>query len=188
MSNDKPLVSFDYAIKYLLKDKGDYDIIKKDFENNLFDFAVIAVSTSISFRKKIFTDLTNIGIPFGNLIHPTAYIGFDCIIGTGNIILPFVSVGPCTEIGNNNFISAHSNIEHHNCLGSHCTFGPGVMMSGTVTIEDQVKFGTGVFVEPRLSIGHNSIISSCSIITKTVPSNTIVFSKQNELSFKTLNK
>jgi predicted transposase/invertase (TIGR01784 family) len=28
MSNDKPLISFDYAIKYLLKDKGDYAIVE----------------------------------------------------------------------------------------------------------------------------------------------------------------
>ena len=28
MSNEKPLVSFDYAIKYLLKDKGDYGIVE----------------------------------------------------------------------------------------------------------------------------------------------------------------
>jgi predicted transposase/invertase (TIGR01784 family) len=28
MSNDRPLVSFDYAIKYLLKDKGDYGIVE----------------------------------------------------------------------------------------------------------------------------------------------------------------
>ena len=28
MNNDKPLVSFDYAIKYLLKDKGDYAIVE----------------------------------------------------------------------------------------------------------------------------------------------------------------
>jgi predicted transposase/invertase (TIGR01784 family) len=28
MTNDKPLVSFDYAIKYLLKDKGDYGIVE----------------------------------------------------------------------------------------------------------------------------------------------------------------
>ena len=28
MSNDKPLVSFDYGIKYLLRDKGDYSIVE----------------------------------------------------------------------------------------------------------------------------------------------------------------
>ena len=28
MNNDKSLVSFDYAIKYLLKDKGDYSIVE----------------------------------------------------------------------------------------------------------------------------------------------------------------
>ena len=25
---DKPLISFDYAIKYLLKDKGDYEVVE----------------------------------------------------------------------------------------------------------------------------------------------------------------
>ena len=28
MSNDKPLVSFDYGIKYLLRDKGDYGVVE----------------------------------------------------------------------------------------------------------------------------------------------------------------
>ena len=28
MSNDKPLVSFDYGIKYLLRDKGDYAVVE----------------------------------------------------------------------------------------------------------------------------------------------------------------
>ena len=28
MLNDKGLVSFDYAIKYLLRDKGDYSIVE----------------------------------------------------------------------------------------------------------------------------------------------------------------
>ena len=28
MTNPKPLISFDYAIKYLLKDKGDYSIVE----------------------------------------------------------------------------------------------------------------------------------------------------------------
>lgn len=28
---EKPLISFDYAIKYLLRNKGDYDIIEPTF-------------------------------------------------------------------------------------------------------------------------------------------------------------
>ncbi|MGZ8550772.1 MAG: hypothetical protein ACXWV2_08930, partial [Chitinophagaceae bacterium] len=131
--------------------------------------------------------LQDAGVPFTNLVHPTAYIGFNNLMGTGNIILTHVSFGPCTQIGNNNFISARCNIEHHNTMGNHCTFGPGVMTSGNVSIGDEVKFGTGVFIEPRLSIKNKSIIASGCIINRDIPENVVAYNHGVKLSFKTLN-
>jgi acetyltransferase-like isoleucine patch superfamily enzyme len=85
------------------------------------------------------------------------------------------SVGACSVIGNNNFVSAHCNIEHHNTLGNNCTFGPGVMTSGNVHIKNNIKFGTGVFVEPKITIESCSIISSGSIITRNISENSVVY-------------
>ncbi|MCX6210265.1 MAG: hypothetical protein NTZ59_12405 [Bacteroidetes bacterium] len=101
-----------------VKNKIDFTIIKKDYEGNLFDFVIISVGAPISFRKRVYDSLTQLNIPFTNLIHPKAQIGFNCKIGTGNIILPFVHIGPCSEIGNNNLISANCNLDHHNYLGN----------------------------------------------------------------------
>jgi acetyltransferase-like isoleucine patch superfamily enzyme len=77
-------------------------------------------------------------------------------------------------VGDNNFLSAFVNVEHHNVLGSHCTFGPGVMTSSRVIIGDRCRFGTGVFIEPGVKIGPESIIASGSIITSEVPARSIV--------------
>jgi acetyltransferase-like isoleucine patch superfamily enzyme len=52
--------------------------------------------------------------------------------------------------------------------------GPNCVTSGLVVIENQVRFGTGIFVEPRLKIGAGSIISSGAILTSSVPNNHIV--------------
>jgi len=153
-----------------------FNEIKKNYQNNSFDYLINSVSTSISFRKKCFESAKKYGIPFTNLIHRSAYIGSNIEIGMGNIILPFVHIGPCTIIGNDNFISAKCSIEHHNKIGNHCTFGPGVMTSSDVEIGSEVKFGTGIFVEPFIRIGSNSIISSGSIITNHVIENKVVFS------------
>lgn len=170
-----------------VKGPVNFDAIINDFKNGEFDVIVNVVSTSISFRKKSFEILSNAGVPFANLIHPTAYIGFNNIMGSGNVILTHVSIGPCSEIGNNNFISAKCNLEHHNVLGNHCTFGPGVMTSGIVKIGDQTKFGTGIFIEPKILIGNRSIIASGCIINKDIQDDVVAYNHGLKLSTKLLN-
>jgi len=160
--------------------------IIEDHKAGVFDVIINTVSISVAFRKKIFDTLHAAGVPFGNLIHPLAYVGFNNTIGEGNVIFPQVTIGPCSTIGNDNFISTHCNIEHHNVLGNHCTFGPGVMTSGNVLIGDEVKFGTGIYIEPKLSIGNNSIIASGCIISRNVESNTVAYQHGSKLSFKAM--
>jgi acetyltransferase EpsM len=160
--------------------------IVEDFELKKFDVIVNTVSTSIEFREKVFDELSLNGVEFGNLVHPSCNLGFNLTLGLGNIILANTSIGACSIIGNNNFISAHCNIEHHNVLGNNCTFGPGVMTSGSVHIDNNVKFGTGIFIEPKIKIGKNSLVSSGSILTRNVPSNTLVMNESSKIKFKTI--
>lgn len=162
--------------------------ILEDFENGKFDCIINSVSTSIEFRKNTFNKLKEYNIPFANLIHDKAIIGFNVDLGEGNIILADVVIGTNTRIGNNNFISSKCNIEHHNILGDHITFGPNVVTSGSVEIGDEVKFGTGVFIEPNVIIGNNCVISSGSFITKNIPTNTIVLNENLNIKFKTINR
>jgi acetyltransferase-like isoleucine patch superfamily enzyme len=49
-----------------------------------------------------------------------------------------------------------------------------VMMSSLVDIGNGVKFGTGVFIEPKISIGSNSIVGSGAILVGNIPENSIV--------------
>jgi acetyltransferase-like isoleucine patch superfamily enzyme len=166
----------------------DFEAIANDFANGVFDVIINVVSVSIPFRKKVFDALHALSIPFANLIHSTASVGFNTRMGTGNVIFAQASVGACSEIGDDNFISAHCNIEHHNSLGSHCTFGPGVMTSGNVRIGNENKFGTGIFVEPGLTIKNNCTIASGVIIGRNIEDNILAYTHGAKLSFKHLNE
>ena len=95
-------------------------------------------------------------------------------MGTGNIIHALSHIGPNTIIGNDNYITAQTSLEHHNVLGSHCTFGPGVKTSGTVTIGDCTRFASGIYVEPYIEIGENCIIASGTVITNNIPDRVVV--------------
>jgi acetyltransferase-like isoleucine patch superfamily enzyme len=70
-------------------------------------------------------------------------------------------------------------MEHHNTIGVSNSFGPNVVTSGTVKIGNKILFATGIFIEPNLNIGSNSIISSGSIITSDIKENVIVKSITN---------
>ena len=157
---------------------GAFDRIDELKNSNLFDSAALAVGV-LPARKNLFEQLSAKGIAFTNIIDPTAVIGVNARMGTGNMIMAFCRLGPEAVIGDNNFLSAYVNIEHHNHMGSHCTFGPSVYMSGGVEIGDAVRFGTGIAIEPRLTIGSNAVIASGVTLTMSVPANTVVKARSN---------
>jgi sugar O-acyltransferase (sialic acid O-acetyltransferase NeuD family) len=158
---------------------GTQDDVERLFSQGFFDAAVVSVSTSIGFRERMHEKLSRLSIPFANIIDPSARIQQNAVLGLGNVILAYCQIGSCATLGNGNFLSPFVDIEHHCKVGDFCTFGPGVMMSSLVTIESRVKFGTGIFIEPKLSIGTDSIIGSGAILTRNIPSDTIVKTKAN---------
>ena len=155
-----------------------FNDIAKNYYDGLFDCIVNSVSTSVEFRKKCYESLSEKGVPFCNLIHPTTIIGQNVRMGTGNIIFPLSHIGPNAEIGNDCFITAKTSLEHHNIVGDHCCFGPGVFTSGSVTIKECVKFGAGIYVEPWITIGEWSLIASGCIITNNIPARVVVRNPQ----------
>jgi acetyltransferase-like isoleucine patch superfamily enzyme len=51
------------------------------------------------------------------------------------------------------------------------------MTSGEVRIEDRARLGTGIFVEPKLTIGEGAVVASGAIIVRSVPPNHAVKTK-----------
>jgi len=157
---------------------GNLKKVNQLWREDAFDAAALAIGV-LPTRADIFDKFTREGIPFTNIIDPTAIIGEGSEMGSGNMIMGFCRLGPEAVIGENNFLSAYVNIEHHNTMGSHCTFGPNVFMSGGVNIGSHVRFGTGISIEPRITIGDHVTIASGTVLTTHVPDNTLVRTKTN---------
>jgi acetyltransferase-like isoleucine patch superfamily enzyme len=139
------------------------------FAQQTIDAAVICVGTSIAPRVRLRKLCEEAGLPLANVIDPTARIATGVRMGVGNIICANTHFGVGTIIGSNNLISAHNSFDHHSELGSDITTGPGCVTSGLVKIGDRCRFGMGVFLEPRVSIGEGSQVSSGAVIVSSVP-------------------
>jgi acetyltransferase-like isoleucine patch superfamily enzyme len=143
--------------------------LKRLFDEGYFDSAVISISTSVPARTRFRELCGELGIPLTNAVDPSARIGGDVELGTGNVVCAFCHFGVGTRIGDNNFLSAYNSFDHHNILGSDISTGPGCMTSGLVRIGDRVRLGTGIFIEPHLHIGDGARVASGAVIVNPVP-------------------
>jgi acetyltransferase-like isoleucine patch superfamily enzyme len=156
---------------------GGTDQLREHWQAQAFDAAVIAISTSVDARARLRGLCREAGIPLENVIDPRSKLAGGVVLGEGNVICAFTHFGTGTRIGDNNFISAYNSYDHHNVLGSDISTGPGCMTSGEVTIEDRVRLGTGIFVEPKLTLGEGAVVASGAVIVRPVPAGHAVKTK-----------
>jgi sugar O-acyltransferase (sialic acid O-acetyltransferase NeuD family) len=156
---------------------GGSDRIAALWEARAYDAAVISISTSVDARARLRQLCRAAGVRLANVVDPRAKIASGVSMGSGNVICAFVQLGTETRIGDNNFLSAFNSFDHHNVLGSDISTGPGCMTSGEVRIEDRARLGTGIFVEPKLTIGEGAVVASGAIIVRSVPPNHAVKTK-----------
>lgn len=156
---------------------GGFDQLLEHWQAKAFDAAVVAISTSVDARARLRGLCADAGIPLENVIDRRSKLSTGVVVGEGNVICAYTHFGTGTRIGDNNFISAFNSYDHHNVLGSDISTGPGCMTSGEVTIEDRVRLGTGIFVEPKLTLGEGAVVASGAVIVRSVPAGHAVKTK-----------
>ena len=138
------------------------------------DGMIITFVRDLKERAEYFDRLSALGVRFSNVIDASFDIRSNVSMGTGNLIIGHGYLAPCVRIGDNNFLALSAFIEHHSVVGSHCSFGPRFTASGRVEIGNRVKFGTGVCVEPFVTVGDDAMIASGTILTGHVAANTVI--------------
>lgn len=143
-----------------------------------YDFAHIgvAVHNAMPFRKKIYEILKN-KIPLINIIHPSANVANTARIGEGNYIGANSYVAPFCIIGDCNFFSAGTILEHHSTVGNLNSWGPSNSIAGGCIVGDEVCFGTNVGVIWDISIGSRSRLASGVCLHTSVKEGSIVRKK-----------
>lgn len=135
---------------------------------------VNTVGLKPTFRLKVHSLLKHLDATMPNLIHPTAYISRNVKLGVGNLVFAGVYIGVDTTIGDANFISSNSVLEHHNIWGHGNCIGPNLSTSGLVQVGDSCRFGSGVVVEPKVKIGNSCVVASNTSVTKNLQEGAIL--------------
>ncbi len=122
-------------------------------------------------RKKLVEYITNHydHVQFATLIHPTAVVGDEVVIGEGVCICANSVVSTNIHIGDHALINYGCTIGHDAVIEPFVTVLPGCNISGGVVIRTGAEIGTGSAVIQGVEIGSNTIVGAGAVVTKTLP-------------------
>lgn len=119
-------------------------------------------------RRQLYECFANAGYQFVNLIHPSAVVASDVLLGEGVQIMAGTVIQPGTRIGNNVIVNTKASLDHDCSISDHVHVAPGVTISGGVCVGMNTHIGTSATIIQGISIGNNCLVSAGAVVISDV--------------------
>lgn len=90
-------------------------------------------------------------------------------VGDNCFVLEFVTIQPCSRVGNNVFLWSGNHVGHHATVGDHCYVAGSVVISGSTVIEPYCFLGVNSTIGHEVTIGAESFVGAGTLVTKSAP-------------------
>ena len=127
---------------------------------------VIAIGNN-QIRKKINDRFSKAS--WQTIIHPSAIISKDVIIGEGSVIMAGAIIQPGTIIGRHCIINTGACIDHDCIISDFVHIGPNSSLAGGVSIGEGAFIGIGSSIIPIITIGRWTNVGSGSVVITDQP-------------------
>ncbi len=117
------------------------------------DDAFLLAIGAPALKKKISERLLGRGAKFETLVHPTARIGRNVVVGQGCIFCPQVNITCDCVIGDFVILNAKSGCGHDARVGHWATFSAFCDVTGFCQVGEGVFLASGVSTVPSIKIG-----------------------------------
>ncbi|TLS50576.1 acetyltransferase [Paenibacillus antri] len=126
-------------------------------------------------RIRLYTRFKELGYPFHSLIHPSAVIADDVVIGEAVQIMAGAVIQPSVRIGANVIVNTRASVDHDCRLDDHCSIAPGAIITGAVTVATGAFVGAGATIIQNITIGQHACVGAGAVVLQDVrPGSTAV--------------
>jgi sugar O-acyltransferase (sialic acid O-acetyltransferase NeuD family) len=139
--------------------------IEQAYKNKQFDELIMGFGYKhMEVRKKMFDNFQSLNIPFGTIIHSTAWVDPTATIKSGCVIYPSCSIDAHSIVDHNTVLNIACTIAHDTTVGRHCFLSPRVAIAGFVNVQEQSILGINstvidnITIAPRTQIGAGTIV------------------------------
>ncbi len=156
------------------------------------------IKSNISRRKSKFSKVQNYVSKTAKLgknvkIWHFAYVGDNTIIGDNVMIGSLSHIDYNVKIGNNTRIEGSVYIPPLTVIGNNVFIAPGATFTNDpypmspkmigVTVEDGAIIAARAVIKPGIIIGKNAVVGMGSVVTKDVPSETVVIGNPARIKY-----
>jgi sugar O-acyltransferase (sialic acid O-acetyltransferase NeuD family) len=138
------------------------------------DVEVICAVGAPELRRRLVQRAKQHGARFCTLIHPSAVVSENVLVGAGTLISAGCVVTCQARLGEHVHLQVHSSIHHDAVLGDFATLTPGVRVCGHVRVGEGAWFGVSASVVDRVEIGAWSRVGAGAVVLDDVPANATV--------------
>jgi sugar O-acyltransferase (sialic acid O-acetyltransferase NeuD family) len=107
------------------------------------------------------------GYRFANLIHPTACVASNAVLGENCLIMEQVLLQPYTVLGDNVFLWSGAAVLHHTVVEDHCFLGGRCVIAGCSRLGQGSFVGTGAVVRDCIDIPPGSIVGAGAVVLRS---------------------
>jgi sugar O-acyltransferase (sialic acid O-acetyltransferase NeuD family) len=147
---------------------GNTALIEEAFDTKIFDELIIGIGyRHMTFRKAFYERFAN-KIPFGNIIHSTAWIDPSATIGRGVAVYPGCLVDANVVIKDNVLMNIGCTVAHDTTIHSHCFLSPRVAIAGFTRIGEESILGINTTVIDNIEIAKQTQLGGGAIVIKNI--------------------
>lgn len=112
---------------------------------------------------------------FIKVIHPSAQIAKNVIIGKGTVIMANTVISSDATVGDFCIINNNSSLDHDSKMLDYSSLGPGSCIGGNVEIGTFTAISLGAKVIHRIIIGEHTIIGTGATVVKNIPKYVVAY-------------
>ena len=146
-----------------------FENVARDYPPSEFKmFVAVGYQDQNAFRARKYEEAKARGYELISYVSSRASNFGGVEIGDNCFVLEFVTIQPCSTIGNNVFLWSGNHVGHHATVGDHCYIAGNVVISGNTKVEPYCFIGVSATLGHEITIGAESFIGAGSLITKRV--------------------
>lgn len=153
--------------KYLLT----YDVLGTYDDCLLRNKEIIISIGDNQIRKKKSNEIVH---RFGKVVHPTAIIQQNVLIGEGSVIFHHAIIQSSTQIGNHVIVNTKASIDHDCIIENYVHIAPSATLCGGIMVGEGTLIGAGAIIIPNLSIGKWATVGAGAVVINNVPDYAVV--------------
>jgi len=119
-------------------------------------------------RSKVFEKINKLGASIQTLIHPSAVIGTDVLIGEGTAVMAGAIINCSTKIGAGCIINTGATVDHDNHIEDFVHISPGAHTAGNVKIGKESWLGIGSIVSNNIYISDRCVFGAGSVVIRDI--------------------